>query len=45
MITGPVDWLTALRLQQKWALYYIYFPAFGIYVTSFVPRQAKVTVP
>lgn len=45
MITGPSNWLTALQLQQKWALYYLYFPSFGIYVLSFIPVNANVTLP
>ncbi len=45
MITGPVDWLTFIAARQKWALYVIYFPALNLWITSFVPADANVTVP
>lgn len=44
MIIGPSTWLQQLAAEQKWALYYIYFPKYNIYVTSFVPSLANVTV-
>lgn len=44
MITGPQYWAQALASERKWALYYIYFPEYGIYITSFIPILANVPI-
>ncbi len=31
------DWATKLENQQKQALYYLYLPEYGFYITSFLP--------